>query len=131
MLDRVISAVAVAQAIYVTLQAGIKLVEPHIAAVTPPPFEMEGPRILPCGETDDGLFALTEAFRCAVRLGLRSGPYRDINSFEVSMVQQEDRRRTETPEQPYRLSLTSCYHHHYHDSGGSSSSLSSSLLVKQ
>jgi hypothetical protein len=121
MLDRVISAVAVAQAIYVTLQAGIKLVEQHVV-VTPPPFEMEGPRILP-GETDDGLFALTEAFRCAVRLGLRSGPYRDTDSFEVMTVDGERSRRIKAQE-PYRLSLTSCYHHH----GSSPLSLASSVV---
>jgi hypothetical protein len=105
MLDRVISVVAVAQAIYVTLQAGIQLVEQHVllggGGGTDSTTEMDGPRILP--ETNEALFDLTEAFRYAVKLGLRSDEYQDDpNSFELHFLH----RRSRSPE-PYLMSLTS------------------------
>jgi Phosphatidylinositol-4-phosphate 5-Kinase len=114
MLDRVISVVAVAQAIYVTLQAGIQLVEQHVllgggggggdcgSSLT----EMDGPRILP--ETNEALFDLTEAFRYAVKLGLRSDEYQDDpDSFELHFLPSRNSRSPRTPVEPYRMSLTS------------------------
>jgi hypothetical protein len=67
--------------------------------------EMDGPRILP--ETNVALFDLTEAFRHAIKLGLRSDEYQDDpDSFELHFLPSRS-HSPRTPVEPYRMSLTS------------------------
>jgi Phosphatidylinositol-4-phosphate 5-Kinase len=91
--DRVLSVVATAQAVFVTLQAGSKflggLSSGSSSATLDDEDDIDLPFILPPNESDHQhyrLFDLTESFRASVRLGLRREIYASNSSFQVVTI---------------------------------------------
>lgn len=100
MLDRVLSTLALAQAIIVTLRAGSKIILLDGLLAEEDMLD-DLPQILPSGETSV-LFELTTAFRQSVRLGLKLDEYEsNADSYKVVIESEEE----EVVVEPYCLSL--------------------------
>lgn len=123
MLDRVLSHLAVAQAIFVTLRTGSKVLLPgwtpfpinnDTATATRSPI-LDLPPILPPTTTrndDDDqtmessfLYDLTMAFRQGVKLGLQLEEYETRDGYKIIVEALDKKSPRREPLEPYRMSL--------------------------